>query len=933
MTPNIASNTMDEQEVLLQSNGSYGTLSDSAEIKKPALWKTQGTFLEDAMEFKEGTIPHSTVVAFVIGTVCGISAFVYYTFLEWALEFFWHTLPEKVVVDVWPEWAYVLWIPLVGFSMAIGVGLTVVYLGEPGDLPYTIKCVHDTAFVSMDHVMPMFSIIGGGSLGPEAPLVAICAAVGGYISRKVFHQTDRNLVRKHTLMGMGGALAAFFGCPLGGSLFALEVNSRFGIEYFEHTIEAIFAGEVCLVVFRALAGLPISAIWEITLPRLENSEPLAIFHGALLGLAGSLVAYLFAKMHRAIMQKFDDLGLICDERAVPRALLGSVFVVILGMIIPHTMFWGEYEFDTIATMGPASSLTHIWPTHGLLNFEMDNWWKAVIVGVAKLVAVSFTVSGGYRGGYIFPAMAAGAAFGRAIHFLCPFIPVQLCVLCMAGAITVAITRTSIATTLILAYLSGEQNSLSAVLASCLVALFVTGYMPFIGTQVARADMSFSVYRSTQEEIDIASNKFAAITAAYSLLSDPLRKRQYDHIYKYGGYDEEPAASPENPTPAEKRSKSPMPGQRGIGYSFTNPISYVLSNGKVKSQTVAGISFPTRGQMACGGGGGFQVSFSSGQAEESDSGSVRCKSHTVQFSKGKKYNRVETTNIHRDGRKEVIIEGDDFIERRFSTAPIRNRPNRNARGHEKEARDDGLASTTDEVPWHDKLLKDLKDVTSNPKNADYEMENGGTRNYEVYKDKAKTEEESALEKKEEEKLDAMKALENRVLDSQREMADLDNLEEIRAMNKRHIQLLAATGDSFDAEAKALVAARHSKEKPLSEDVKLNENGITEEEESLVKSIKFGQATQGEAVLRLNEEDEKKEDERRRNEVRKIQAHQQSLAQSSRVTAAPIPLVKVKRKRTTPAQTEEVKKPKSEPSPPEPSGGVESLLGGYGSSDSD
>jgi H+/Cl- antiporter ClcA len=35
-------------------------------------------------------------------------------------------------------------------------------------------------------------------------------------------------------MGMAGALAAFFGCPLGGSLFALEVNSRFGVEYFEH---------------------------------------------------------------------------------------------------------------------------------------------------------------------------------------------------------------------------------------------------------------------------------------------------------------------------------------------------------------------------------------------------------------------------------------------------------------------------------------------------------------------------------------------------------------------------------------------------------------------------------------------------------------------------------------------------------------------------
>ena len=87
----------------------------------------------------------------------------------------------------------------------------------------------------MDHVLPMlaasqFSILGGGSLGPEAPLVAICASFAGYISRKIFGMTQTNLIRKHTLMGMASALAAFFGVPLGGSLFALEINNRFGIE-------------------------------------------------------------------------------------------------------------------------------------------------------------------------------------------------------------------------------------------------------------------------------------------------------------------------------------------------------------------------------------------------------------------------------------------------------------------------------------------------------------------------------------------------------------------------------------------------------------------------------------------------------------------------------------------------------------------------------
>jgi H+/Cl- antiporter ClcA len=147
------------------------------------------------------------------------------------------------------------------------------------------------------------------------------------------------------------------------------------------------------------------------------------------------------------------------------------------------------------TMSPASTLDHIWPTYGLFHFEMDSAFTACIVGVTKLMAISFTVAGGYQGGCIFPAMAAGAAFGQAIHYAMPFIPVQLCVLCMAGAINVAITRTSIATTLILAYLSGEQNATSAILASCLVSLFVTGYMPFIKKQIVQADLDCCMYQN------------------------------------------------------------------------------------------------------------------------------------------------------------------------------------------------------------------------------------------------------------------------------------------------------------------------------------------------------------------------------------------------------------------------------------------------------
>jgi hypothetical protein len=134
------------------------------------LEKVKHSFFEDAKSLAAGTIPQSIVVASVIGIVCGIACWIYYTILNFFLEYLWKTLPEKIVVGVWREDLYWLWIPLVSFVMISLVGLTVVYMGEPGDLPYTIDRVHAQAFIPMDHVHPMafaslFSILGESRSG------------------------------------------------------------------------------------------------------------------------------------------------------------------------------------------------------------------------------------------------------------------------------------------------------------------------------------------------------------------------------------------------------------------------------------------------------------------------------------------------------------------------------------------------------------------------------------------------------------------------------------------------------------------------------------------------------------------------------------------------------------------------------------------------
>lgn len=73
--------------------------------------------------------------------------------------------------------------------------------------------------------------------------------------------------------------------------------------------------------------------------------------------------------------------------------------------------------------------------------------------------------------------------------------------------------------------------------------------------------------------------------------------------------------------------------------------------------------------------------------------------------------------------------------------------------------------------------------TDPKNADYECESGASRNFELWRDtQGEMDEESKA--RQDEELDAMKALENKTMDNKVEMDILDALDEIKAINQRH-----------------------------------------------------------------------------------------------------------------------------------------------------
>ncbi|CAM9780961.1 unnamed protein product [Pylaiella littoralis] len=449
----------------------------------------------------------------LLGCVVGLIAFLYDGAMELSLKFFWKVIPgylERAAeqtedgLDTLNSWGF-LYTIAISISLATAAGASIKFLGFPGDLPDVVHCVHKLGYVPMCQTLPMifcslFSIAAGGSLGPEAPLVAVSASASGYISMKYFKH-DIVMVRKCTIIGMCAGLSAFFGVQLGGALFALEVLHTMGMQFFEVAVYAVGAGGFCLAVYRGLQGDDFGAIWNF--PDAPESTATEVVLGAIVGAIAGGVGIAFRSMFRKVGKGVSILGLgHFEDTKSPIILcaLGGLCVSVLGVLVPPSMFWAEFEIGSIAE--PGRDLPHIWPQgglfYGLERFPWESGPMYLLVGMAKLLAIACTVQSGFRGGFIFPLFFAGGSFGRALQSitddalppgLVAASPALLC-MCFAAGLNVAVTRTPFASPLILACLSGQSNITAPAICAALASLFVTRSSKFIGPQRDRADIEF-----------------------------------------------------------------------------------------------------------------------------------------------------------------------------------------------------------------------------------------------------------------------------------------------------------------------------------------------------------------------------------------------------------------------------------------------------------
>jgi H+/Cl- antiporter ClcA len=300
------------------------------------------------------------------------------------------------------------------------------------------------------------SLIAGGSLGPEAPLADACGSLGTLMSEKL--KLDERGTRSLGFSGIGAMLAAFITSPFGGALLGLE-SAHTGVDYMWTLFPTLVASSFSTVAFVLLSGSYLRVMY-----RFEDYEPhlIDLISAVPLGLIGALAGAIF-------IVGFDYLSKVMkplNRHVVLRGLIGGAGLGISGALLPLTLFAGGAETGEIIRRAAEIG------AGGL-----------IALALVKLLVTTLCLATGWKGGYIFPTLFAGAALGTAAHPLFPGIPEAVAVAATAGGALVTTLKAPVFSALFVMAL--VQHETSPVIAIAVVAAaLATARLPIKSTQPA-----------------------------------------------------------------------------------------------------------------------------------------------------------------------------------------------------------------------------------------------------------------------------------------------------------------------------------------------------------------------------------------------------------------------------------------------------------------
>jgi CIC family chloride channel protein len=407
----------------------------------------------------------------VLGVIGGLSAQVFTWMLRVCAKIFlvrlagYHPpgLPQdggvlKQVVGPHGLWLIPLATTLGGLiSGAIVYGLAPETEGHGTDA--VVKALHWTGGTIRARVAPVkmvasaITIGSGGSAGREGPTALIAAAFGSvYATLLKRPEREKRLI---VLMGMAAGLSAIFRSPIGTAIFAVEVLYS-GIEF---EAEALLYCMLAAIVSYAVNGAFVG--WQplFKVP-LQMPPTRLINYGwyTALGIASGIVAAGLPEFFYRTRDAF--LALRVPPWIKPG--IGGLAVGLMALKLPQVLGGGYGWIQQAIDGGMALHLL-------------------LILMVAKIVALSFTVSSGGSGGVFAPSLFVGAMLGGAFASIAHHPPAPMVIIGM-GAVFGGAARVPIATFLMVAEMTGGYELLVpaglAVMISFLVQTNLAAFLKY-----------------------------------------------------------------------------------------------------------------------------------------------------------------------------------------------------------------------------------------------------------------------------------------------------------------------------------------------------------------------------------------------------------------------------------------------------------------------
>jgi CIC family chloride channel protein len=364
-----------------------------------------------------------------------------YFFLTWIAGYRPPGLPEeggvlRVVIGPHGLWLVPVATTLGGLiSGALVYGLAPETEGHGTDT--VVKAVHYTGSVLRARVAPVkmlasaITIGSGGSAGREGPIALIAAGFGS-VYASLLHRPERER-RLLVLMGMAGGLSAIFRSPIGTAIFAVEV--LYGGMDFE--ADALIYCMLAAIVAYAVNGWFVGWRSLFQVPARVLSATGLVEHGwyAALGIASGVVATILPEVFYRIRDAFVALRV----PAWIKPAIGGLGLGLLALRLPQVL-GGGYGWIQEAIDGRLA-------LHLLL-----------VLLVAKIVALSLTVSSGGSGGVFAPSLYVGAMLGGAFAGIFHHDSAGLVIVGMAAVFGGA-ARVPIATLLMVAEMTGGYQLL------------------------------------------------------------------------------------------------------------------------------------------------------------------------------------------------------------------------------------------------------------------------------------------------------------------------------------------------------------------------------------------------------------------------------------------------------------------------------------------